>query len=338
MGDAHDHLERGGHRQVHQVVLVRGVVPRSRSQSNQTSGGSRRCRQLPAAPDTGPSTVKTDAPGRLLGCEGGHAARLDARRQAWARRASSRVGRGAQARRAAEDRQRRRNPHGIRQPPPMQGRPKDAVVAELGIGQHPAELEAAGAHLAEQRQRLPPLLLKRHVRRHAGPLPRRRCQPRRRQVEGRAEQIRARFGPKGHRHGDLTVGDLAQRAAVLARDPDNARLASSSRRRWRSGITARSRRQTHAASHVDEVLRLIRDPSRARASPPSTSARCRWQPLYVAPQREHLRPVAEALLEHFEPRHQPTQLRDRLTVGHRRTAYRNRAICTMSSNQITFGK
>ena len=34
----------------------------------------------------------------------------------------------------------------------MQGRSKDAVVAELGIGQHPAELEATGAHLAEQRQ------------------------------------------------------------------------------------------------------------------------------------------------------------------------------------------
>ena len=232
----------------------------------------------------------------------------------------------------------------------MQGRPKDAVVAELGIGQHPAELEAAGAHLAEQRQRLPPLLLKRHVRRHAGPLPRRRCQPRRRQVEGRAEQIRARFGPKGHRHGDLTVGDLAQRAAVLARDPDRMHALLRKARPVDDqpplALGDHGPQPTPDARRVprrvgDEVLeRLIRPRIRhAREHRLHRLPRAvAEQPLYVAPQREHLRPVAEALLEHFEPRHQPTQLRDRLTVGHRRTAYRNRAICTMSSNQITFGK
>ena len=155
-----------------------GVVPRSRSQSNQTSGGSRLTRSARHW------TVHRRWPTR-----GRHAARLDARRQAWARPGtSSRVGRGAaQARRAAEDRQRRRNPHGIRQPPPMQGRPKDAASPnELGMASTPRSWKGLARTWRSSVNACRPLLLKRHVRRHAGPLPRRRCQPRRRQVEGRA--------------------------------------------------------------------------------------------------------------------------------------------------------
>ena len=49
----------------------------------------------------------------------------------------------------------------------MQGLAKRRAIAEFRIGRHRRHLDPRGAHLLQQRQRLPPLLLEPHARRNA---------------------------------------------------------------------------------------------------------------------------------------------------------------------------
>jgi hypothetical protein len=95
-----------------------------------------------------------------------------------------------------EDRHTRRDPDRVRQPQTMQRGPKQAVVAEFRIGEDPAQREAARPDLAQQRQRLTPLLLETDRRGHAPASAGRIGQPLLGQIERGPQQIRAHLGPE----------------------------------------------------------------------------------------------------------------------------------------------
>lgn len=81
------------------------------------------------------------------------------------------------------------------------------------------EREPTGWHLPQQAERQAPSLLEPHRTRNPGALTRQRCEPFLRQ-EPRAETPRSHAGPQRGSDSDLAIGDLAERATVLARDAD----------------------------------------------------------------------------------------------------------------------
>ena len=229
----------------------------------------------------------------------------------------------------------------------MQHGAKDAIVAKLGIGEHGGHREATRAHLPQQRQRLAPFCLEADARRDARLLAGRVGDPFFGQIERSAEQVCPNPGPERRRDGDLTIGDLPQRATVLARDTD--RLPPLFRETGavedqHSLVFGNQRAQLAPDAFGipgpigNEVLEgLIRAGiGDARQHRFHRLARAvAEESLHVPSQREYLRAMAEACLERFEPRHQSSQLVHRAAVGHRDGAYRIRAKSTMSSNQIT---
>ena len=127
----------------------------------------------------------------------------------------------AQRGRAAEDRQRRRNPQRIGQAQPMQHLADRPVVAVFGVGDHRGQGQAGRPRAAHQRQGEPPLLLKDDG--HGNPRRRaahRIARPRLGQIEQRAHRPRALSHPQRGGDRDLAIRHFAQRAAVLARRPD----------------------------------------------------------------------------------------------------------------------
>ena len=105
----------------------------------------------------------------------------------------------------------------------VQGAPQRRTLAELRIAEHRRHGDPAGADLPQQRERQLPLRLPADPRRNAGARALRGRQPRLGQVQGRAHHPRLGPRPQGDRHGGLAVGDLAERPAVLPRDPDRVR-------------------------------------------------------------------------------------------------------------------
>ena len=159
---------------------MRGVGPRSRSHSNQTSGAMRRWRH--SWPGVTRSARKRARHGRLVplrhvitpprarglrGRERDGRHRRNARCQDATRPRTAEpdqgIGRDERGR-AQKDLQVRRDPQRIRQLGAMQRAAQRGVVAELGIAQDGGHGDPAGAHLPQQRQREAPFLLKLHRR------------------------------------------------------------------------------------------------------------------------------------------------------------------------------
>ena len=310
-------------------ALTRGVVPRSRSKSSQTSGASRRRAPVVGGGDAQgrevgrPRTIGAVAPRRRV------AKRARAGWRRWCARLRvdvssiswSRVGgrlrpglRGGTAtrRRAAKDGQRRRDAERIRQLQAMQGAAQRRVVAEFRVAEHGGDLEARRADLPQQRERQAPLLLKPQRRRNLRALPRLGRQPRLGQIQRGAQHPGAHARPERGGDGHLAVGDFAQRRRSTAArrrpsvGPASGKLVPSRiSTPVRSGITVRSCRQTRSALQGacgDEVLERLIGPGIGDALEhrahrlASTVAE---QPEQIATKRAALRDVREA---HFERR------------------------------------
>ena len=226
----------------------------------------------------------------------------------------------------------------------MEHGPKQAGVAKLRIRQHACPRDATRAHLAEQGQRLAPFLLKAHAAGNPRRGPRGGGQPRLGQVQRGAEQVGAHPGPQGRRNGHLAIGDLAQRATVLARDPDRVRaLLRETRAVDDHQPLAFGQHRPQAPPDAvgaprgvgDEVLKGLVGPRIGYARQHRFHRLARAvaeQPLDVPAQGQLLGTMPEALLEGVEPPHQAVQLANGVTVVHCRAAYRIRRKCTMSSN------
>ena len=196
---------------------MRGVAPRSRSKSSQTSGASRRPRQSWAGVTR--SAAKWAAHGRFVPLR--HVTRRQARAgsaAAIARTASGRrvvvelqprrrpaaarlARRHGDRRRPAKDGQRRRDAERIRQLQAMQRAAQRGVVAEFGIAEHRGDVEAGRADLPQQRERQAPFLLEAHASRESAraAAPRASATPRadttRRPASTRARRSRAPRSP-----------------------------------------------------------------------------------------------------------------------------------------------
>jgi hypothetical protein len=108
---------------------------------------------------------------------------------------------------------------GIAQTQAIDGRAKRMDVAVGRIGQHAVDLQARRSHLSDVRQRDPPLGSKAQRARNLGArAPLRISGPVLGEIEFQGGRPRLVRGQQGGRDGDLAVGDLAQRAAILARD------------------------------------------------------------------------------------------------------------------------
>ncbi len=216
----------------------------------------------------------------------------------------------------------------------MQLGAKQAIVAKFRIRQHARHGEATGAHLAEQRQGLAPLLLKADAGWNSRPLPGGVGQPGLRQVQRGPHQVAAQPGPQGRRDGHLTIGDLPQGPAVLASHPYGvSALFGEARAVDDHQACALGQDRPQASPDLvgpprgigDEVLeRLVGpglgDPREHRFH--RLARAVAEQPLDVAAQRHVLGAMPEALFEGLEPPHQAAQLRNSATVGHCRAAYR----------------
>ena len=259
-----------------------------------------------------------------------------------ARRRAARL----QARGAEKDREMRRDPQRVRQTQPMQHAAKHAIVAKFRVGQHPGHGEPARPDLPQQGQRLAPFFLKPYRGGNPRPTAGGVGHPGRRQIQRGPEQIAA--GPCPQRRGDghLAIRDLAQRATVLARDAHRVRALFGKTRpvENQQAFAFRHDRAQPPPHGVgtprgigDEVLEgLVRSrvgharQHRFHGFAPAVAE----QPLDVAPQREHLRAMAEAHFEDLEPRHQSTQLRDRAAVGHHHAAYSTQRIIQEASDPL----
>jgi hypothetical protein len=248
---------------------------------------------------------------------------------------------------ANKHRQRRRNAERVRQSKPMQGGPHHRHIAEFGIAEDRRDVEPRGAHLAHQRQRMAPFLLKPDRGRDPCLSSAFGRQPRLRQIQRGPEKPPADSGPEGHRRGHLAIRDLAQRAAVLTRRADRmGALFGKAGPVEDQDAAALGNHRPQAAPHPLGIPRRVRDEMLKgligdRLGDASQHRLHRF-PLAVAedaldvcPQRHQLRTVPKAALELLEPSHQPLDARRRGVVDHRAAPYQTRVKCTMSSIQIT---
>ena len=169
-------------------------------------------------------------------------------------------------------------------------------------------------------------------------------------VSGRYSSRRetsAHAGPERRRRRDLAIGDLAQRATVLARDADRVRALfgkagpvedqdAAPFRNDRSQATPDPARVPRRVR--DEVLKgLVRDRlGHARQHRLHRLALAVAEhALHVGPQGHQLRAMPEAALELLEPAHEALDARGRRLVDHRAAPYQTLTKSTMSSIQIT---
>jgi len=230
----------------------------------------------------------------------------------------------------------------------MQVPAQRTAVPKVGIAQHRGDLEAGGAGLTQQRQRQPPLLLKSNRRRNLGALPRLGREPRRRDIQRGAQHPRPHAGPQRGRHRELTIGNFAQRAAVLARHAHRVRalFRKAGRIENQDAVAFRNHRAqlTPDAGDIprrvtDEMLKGLIRPRvvhalehRAHRLPATVGQ----QAEQIPPKRATLRRVTEARFERLEPRAQPIEPGWRIArQQHRASAYRNGSNRTMSPIQIT---
>ena len=105
----------------------------------------------------------------------------------------------------------------------MQHGPKQAVVAELGIGQHARQRDATRAHLAEQRQRLAPLPLKADAVGNPRPHPGAVGQPRLGQVQRKGKPVDKRADVWASQHPDQAAAPHGGRVRPTMAGPRRAR-------------------------------------------------------------------------------------------------------------------
>jgi hypothetical protein len=249
--------------------------------------------------------------------------------------------------RAQEDFQIGRDPQGIRQLGAMQRAAQCGVVAELGIADHRREREPRGADLAQQGQSQLPFRRESHRRRNLGLRARSRRQPFLGQIQGRPQQPRSRPGPQRDGDRGLTIRHLAARAAVLPRDADRGRALFGETRAVENQDPAALRhpRAQPFPEHLgvprrmrNEMLKGLIRAGIAEAGPhgfhrlaPTVAQQAR----HIPTQRAALTLPTEVLLEQLQPDQQSLQPRRRRAIQHSATAYRTRAICTMTSKVIT---
>ena len=168
-----------------------------------------------------------------------------------------------------------------------------------------------------------------------------------RQIQGRPQHPGAPFRPEqgGRRH--LAIGNLAQRATVLARDADGVlalfREAGvvddhhpcARRQKLQQSPPYRRPIPRRVGDEVLEILVMARvgDPRQHRLH--RFARTVSEQALQVAAQRRRLQPGTEGALELLQITQQPTHARPCALIEHQPTAYRNSATRTMSSVQIT---
>jgi hypothetical protein len=229
----------------------------------------------------------------------------------------------------------------------MQQGPKQAIVAKFGIGYHARDSKSAGPDLAQQRHRLPPFCVKPDRPRDARLRARGVGKPLLGQIQRGTQQIRPDARPqcRGDRH--LAIGDFPQGAAVLPRHPDRlTALFGKARAIENQQAFAFRNHRAQATPHRVGVPRRVGNEVleglvRSRLRHPRQHGFHRFaravaeQPLDVPSQRKHLGAMAEAFLERFQPRHQPTQLIDGAAIVHPGVTYRILTPSTMSSNSIT---
>ena len=163
----------------------------------------------------------------------------------------------------------------------------------------------------------------------------------------RPEKPGAHAGPQRHRRRDLAIGDLAERATVLARDADRVRAlfrkagpvedqdAAPFRNHRAQPTPDRSRVPRRVRNEVLEGLIRDRLGHARQHRLHRLALAVAEDPLHVRPQRHQLRAMAEAALELLEPAHQALDARRRRLVDHRAAPYQTMTKSTMSSIQIT---
>ena len=232
----------------------------------------------------------------------------------------------------------RRDPEGVGKLGAVEVLTQRPVVPEFRIAQHRRDLHAAGPHLPHQRERQAPFLLEAHRRGDSRTLPRVGRQPLLGHIQGRAQHPRAHARPQRRGDRDLTVGDLAQGAAILARDGDRASTLLRKTRPVENQDAGalgdhRSELPPDAVGTPrrvgNEVLeRLIGArighalEHRAHRLAPAVAQ----QPEQIATEGTALRHVREADLERLEPRAQAVEPRRRVarqSRQHRGAAYRS---------------
>ena len=219
-----------------------------------------------------------------------------------------------QTRRAEKDREVGRNPHRIGQTQPMQHGAKQTIVAKFRIRQDTRHRESAGPGLAQQQERLAPFFLKAEGNGNTRLGARGGGEPLGRDIQGGAKEIRAGARPQRGGDGHLTIGNLAQRAGILAchahrmrpllrkaRAIENQQAFPFGNHRPQAtpdGIGAPGRMRNEMLEGL--VRAGLGHPREHRFHRfPRAVAQ---QPLHVPPQGEHLRAMAEAHFEDFEPR------------------------------------
>ncbi len=230
----------------------------------------------------------------------------------------------------------------------MQGGAEHGRIAVAGIAEDGGEVDTRRADLAQQGEGESPLLLQPHRVGHAGAgTPRGIAGPALGQVQRGAEQPGAGAGPEGRGHGDLAVPDFAQTARVLPRDADRVvALLGKAGVIEQQDATPFGHLRAQDAPHGgrrpgrvgDEMLETLvgRGVGQAREHRLHRLAgTIAQQPGDVVPERDGLRPMAEARRERRQPGHQALQHRSRIVVEHCEAAYRKRSKRTMSSKVIT---
>jgi hypothetical protein len=229
----------------------------------------------------------------------------------------------------------------------MQRAAQRGVVAELGIAGHGRDREPGRTHLAQQRQGQLPFRRESHGRGNLGPRPLARRQPFLGQIQRRAQQPRP--GPRPQRHGDgrLAIGDLAARPAVLSGDPDGGQplfgetcpVENQHTRTFRNAFAQPFPERLGVPRRMrDEMLEGLIGAGIAQARPHGfhrLAPTVAQQAADIASQRTALTLPTEVFLEQLQPDQQSLQPRGRGAIQHRATAYRTRAICTMTSKVIT---
>ena len=171
-------------------------------------------------------------------------------------------------------------------------------------------------------------------------------QPGVRQIQTGADHPGPRPRPQGGRHRDLAIGDLAERAAVLAGHTNGGRpLLRKAGTVENQHPVPIGNRGAHATPHWrgrprrvgDEMLEGLIRPGIADARQHGAhrfAPTVAQQPEQISAERTPLRDVIETVLERLEPAAQSVQPHRRIARQHRRAAYRNRGTSTSPLSQF----
>jgi hypothetical protein len=221
----------------------------------------------------------------------------------------------------------------------MQRLPKRAVVPEIRIPEHGRDVKTSRANLPQQRERQTPFFVEPNGGGNSGAFACLGRQPLGGQIQRRAQHPRPNPCPQRGGHGDLAVGHLAQRPAILPRHGHRAAPLLGKTRRVEYQHAApfgndRAQLSPDAFGTPrgvrDEVLERLVRPRIADALEHGAHrlpAAVAQQAEQVPPEGAPLRDVREADLERLKPFAQAIEPRRRVarqSRQHRKAAYRSR--------------